>query len=165
MSMRGMQVFEYYMQAKAQHPDIDEWLPESVTLEFGEDNLDTIMAAKYCFTSDMPWEDMRVFEKVVLVLNGRLVFGEIMQDLDVREIAYAVAVMKRLFPENLFNDEIAKYIAIEATQEGFVVLPPEIGFAQRFLPMVYLSREQEQVQMAYLQEVADYVQLIDRGDN
>jgi hypothetical protein len=159
-----MKVIEFYLSAKAKHPDIDDWLAESVVAEYGYDSLDAIQAIRACFVTDLPWEEFRVFEKVVLVLNDRLVFGEIVQDLDIKEIAYAVSILKGMFPENMFNDEISKYIAIEATQEGFIVLPEELEFAQRFIPVSYLTREQEQVQMAYLQEVADYKKMADGSD-
>lgn len=162
--MYALKAIDYYLSIKAQFPDIDSWTAESVVAEFGEENMNTIKAIGTCFTTDVPWEDFRVFEKVVLCLNDRLVFGDIVQDLDIKEIALAVHVMKKLFPEKQFNDEVSKYIAIEAVQEGFVILPEELEFAQRFIPVTYLTREQEQVQTLYLQEVEDYVKAVNRGD-
>ena len=162
--MHGVEVFNLYLHAKEQYPDLDDWEPESVMAEYGEEGRDAIMVAKFCFTTRMPWEDMQVFEKTVVVLNGRPLFGDVMQDLDVREISFAVDMMKAIFPDELFNDVIAKYIAIEATHEGFVILPENLGFAQRFVPVIYLSREQEHVQLAYLEEVETYKQLLDRSE-
>lgn len=162
--MHGMKVFDFYLSAKAKHKDIDDWLSESISLEFGNDKLDIISASSACFTSDRPWEDFRVFEKVALVLNDRYVFGDIVQDLDVKEIAYAVTLLKKMFPDNLFNDEVSKFIAIEAADEGFVILPEVLEFAQRFIPVTYLDRAQEQIQMAYLQEVEDYKALMDGSE-
>lgn len=162
--MHGMQVVNCYLTAKKKYPDIDEWLAISVMHEFDEEQASAILAMGCCYTTDRPWEDFRVFEKVVLVLNERLVFGDIIQDLDIKEIAYAICILKRLFPDKLFNDEIAKYIAIEATQEGFVVLPPELSFAQRFIPITYLKRDQEQIQALYLEEVEGYKSLMDGSD-
>ena len=97
--MYALKAIDYYLSIKAQFPDIDSWTAESVVAEFGEENMNTIKAIGTCFTTDVPWEDFRVFEKVVLCLNDRLVFGDIVQDLDIKEIALAVHVMKKLFPE------------------------------------------------------------------
>lgn len=163
--MHGMQVVNCYLTAKAKYPDIDEWLAQSVSDEFGEDKMDAIRAMSACFTTDRPWEDFRVFEKVVLTLNDRLVFGDIVQDLDIKEIAYAVEILKKMFPSNMFNDEVSKYIAIEATQEGFVILPECLEFAQRFIPVTYMARDQEQVQGLYLEEVEAYKHMRNGSDS
>lgn len=147
------------------YPDIDTWEAESVAKELGEDKVDAIQAAMLCEMCMAPWEDMTVFSKVALTLNDRLIYGDAQQDLDIKEIAYAVDIMKAEYPDNLFNDEVAKYIACEAIDEGFVVLPVSLAFAQHLIPNVFINPEQEQVQILCLNEVNAYKALLDGSDS
>lgn len=149
-------MFNLYDKAKKEHPDIDEWSAATVFEEFGDD-ADAILAGSACEVSEAPWEDPTVFEKVVLVLNHRPVMADMRQDLSVKEIAFAVKELKSRYPEDQFNDLVAKYIASVAAEEGFAVLPDEVEFSQRFLPVIKLSPEQESIQEAYLTEVNDYI--------
>lgn len=156
----GQQIFDIYKEAKITHPDIDEWLSQAIALEYNPELVNYIQVGSLCSTTREPWETIRAFEKVVVVLNGRPVFCDVMQDLDIKEIAYAVAVLKAYFPDEMFNDVVSQYIAIEAIEEGFVILPENLEFAQRFLPVTYLDRDQEQIQQLYLDEVAAYTVLL-----
>jgi hypothetical protein len=149
-------MFSRYNKAKKEHPDIDEWSASTVFEEFGDD-ADAILAGSTCETSELPWEDDSVFEKVVLVLNHRPVMADIRQTLSTKEIAYAVKVLKEKYPEDTFNDVVTKYIAYTAAEEGFAVMPDVLSFAQRFLPVIRLSEEQESIQEMYLTEVEEYI--------
>lgn len=152
----GSKMMDRYDKAKKEHPDIDEWSAATVFEEFGDD-ADAILAGSTCEITDAPWEDPAVFEKVVLVLNHRPVMADMRQEVSVKEIAYAVKTLKQRYPDDGFNDVVCKYIAGVAAEEGFAVLPTEIEFSQRFLPVIKLSPEQEEIQSAYLTEVNDYI--------
>jgi hypothetical protein len=149
-------MFKLYDLAKKEHPDIDEWLAASVYEELG-DKADAVLAASTCENSDTPWEDPAVFEKIALVINERPVFSDLKQDISLKEIAYAVDVLKRRYPEDAFNDVICQYIAGVASEEGILVMPVQLSFVQRFLPVIKLTQDQETAQEAYLQEIEDYI--------
>lgn len=149
-------MFKTYSAAKKVHPDIDEWLVESVRHEFGE-LADSIIAGSVCATTEEPWESPQVFERVVLLLNNREVVGDLEQELSVPEIAYAVERLKKEFPEELFNADIAKYIVAVALGSGNYILPPELSFAQGYIPVTKLTPAQEEVQRLHLSNVKDYI--------
>lgn len=156
----GPEVFRLFDECKKKNKDLDTWVAEAVRAEFGEDKLPAIMAAKICYNSRLPWENATVFENIALVLNGREVFPEIDQDITVKEIAYAVKVLKEKFPDEEFNDYVCQYWAAEAGEEGIAVLPPELKSAQRFIPPLFLNDEQQTIQNLYLEEIADYIEIL-----
>ena len=160
--MHGLQIFKLYDDLKVAYPDIDKWEAESIALEVPhiEEADDIIPAVSLCENTREPWEDLLVFQKLCLLINGRLVFFDVEQNLTIREIAYAVSIIKQRYPNELFNDEVSKYIATEAIEEGFVVLPEVISFAQRYIPNYFISPEQEPVQMAYINEANNYIDLM-----
>lgn len=156
----GQDMFVAYDAAKKKFKDFDDWVSEAVRAEFGDALVDPLMSAKICKTKRLPWEDPTVFEKVAIVLNGRPVIANLDQDLSVKEIAFAVTVLKKEFPDDLFNDSVAKYIAAEAGEEGICVLPKELEFAQRYIPVIYLNKVQQQTQLDYQSEIEDYITIM-----
>ena len=163
--VHGFKCITEFLSEKARNPEMGSWLATTMFETFGQEKADRLMAIEAMFTDNRAWEDIRLFEKVVLVLNGRMLFADIMQELDVKEISYAVHIMRETFPERMFNDEVSKYIAIMATKEGVLVLPPPIHFAQRFLPLIKLDKGQEQVAMAILHECTDYTDLMEGSES
>lgn len=160
--MHGMQVFKYYENIKYVYPDIDSWDHESIEAELTNtvNSADLIYAVSLCENTLYPWEQLLVFQKICLLLNDRNVFFDVKQDISVKEIAYAVTCLKKRYPDHLFNDEVSAYIATEALEEGFVVLPHILSFSQRFIPNIFISSDQEVVQQAYLNEVENYATLL-----
>ena len=160
--MHGLQIFKLYDDLKTVYPDIDKWEAESVALELPhiDEADDIIPAISLCENTREPWEDVLVFQKVCLLINGRMVFFDVEQNMSIREIAYAVTILKKRYPDELFNDDVSKYIATEAIEEGFVVLPESISFAQRYVPNIFIDPEQEAVQRAYLNEASNYTDLM-----
>lgn len=153
----GPEIFREYNKAKKKFPDLDTWVAEAIRSEFGEDLLGPIMAAKIAKTSRLPWENPTVFENIVLVLNGREVIPDVDQDVTIKEIAFAVKCLKAEFPDEEFNDYICQYFAAEAGEEGIAILPPELASGQRFIPPLFLNKEQQSIQNEYLAEIKDYV--------
>lgn len=41
-----------------------------------------------------------------------------------------------------------------------MILPPELKDAQRFIPPIFLNKEQQSIQRAYLEEIKDYVEIM-----
>lgn len=160
--MHGLMLFKLYNDIKVAYPTIDDWEAESIGAELAHiDNADDIIPAiSLCETSRQPWEDLLVFQKVCLVLNGRDVFFDVKQDISIKEILFAVRTLKIRYPEEMFNDEVAQYIATEAIDEGFVFLPKELSFAQRYIPNYFIDSVQEIVQQAYINEAENYVDLM-----
>lgn len=161
--MHGANVFKYYNNIKKVYPDIDTWEHEAIEEELRgkEDSADVVFAVGLCDTTQKPWEDLLIFQKVALILNDRRVFFDIKQDLDIKEISYAVQCLKEQYPEELFNDEVAQYIATEALDEGFLVMPKELHFVQRYIPNLFINPEQEKMQKLYLNEVHNYTALME----
>ena len=156
----GPEIFTEYDKAKQKFKDFDTWVAEAIRAEFGDDLVGPLMAAKIAKTSRLPWENPTVFENIVLVLNGRDALPDIDQDVSVKEIAFAVKCLKKEFPDDDFNDYVCQYWAAESGEEGIAVLPPELKSAQRFIPAIYLSKEQQSIQNAYLEEIRDYVNIM-----
>lgn len=157
----GPEVFSVYKKAKKKFPDLDTWVAEAISSEFGYDLLPVIMTGKIAFTTRLPWENVTVFENIVLVLNGREALPDIDQDISIKEIAYAVKCLKAQFPNDDFNDFVCQYIAAEAGEEGIAILPPELKSSQRFIPTLYLNKEQQEVQRLYLDEIKEYIKIMD----
>lgn len=156
----GPEIFTEYNKAKQKFKDFDTWVAEAIRAEFGNDLVAPLMAAKIAKTSRLPWENPTVFENIVLVLNGRDALPDIDQDVSVKEIAFAVKCLKKEFPDDDFNDYVCQYWAAESGEEGIAVLPPELKSAQRFIPAIYLNKEQQSIQNAYLEEIRDYVSIM-----
>ena len=160
--MHGLAVFKLYDNLKKVYPDLDTWEAESYGDTFSniENAKDILPVVVLCETTRLPWEDLLVFQKVCLIINERDVFFDIKQDLSINEIAYAVSILKQRYPDELFNDSVSEYIATEAIDEGFVVLPHVIHFAQRFIPNYYINKDQEELQRIHLQEAENYKTLM-----
>lgn len=161
----GPEIFREYKKAKKRFPDIDTWVAEAIRSEFGEDLLGPIMAAKIAKNSRLPWENPEVFENIVLVLNGREALPDIEQDVTIKEIAFAVKCLRDEFPKEKFNDYVCQYFAAEAGEEGIAVLPPELASAQRFIPPIFLNKEQQEIQNAHLEEIRDYINFLSSATN
>lgn len=160
-----MNIKNVYDKVKGIHPDIDSWETVSIRMEFGPDAVDSIAAAILCGSTDEPWLSLRAFEKVAIVINDRPVMVDILQDLLPRDLAYAVTVLKTYWPNEKFNDEVAKYTAAVFDINGIVVAPTEVEFIQPFLPLVRLSEDQATVQKAYIQEIKDYCEIMAMKDH
>ena len=156
----GTDIFTFYRQAKKKYPDFDTWIAEAIRAEYGNDYVDPLMTAKICSTKRLPWEDPVVFEKVCVVINGRPVLADLDQDITIKEISFAIDVLKEEFPKDEFNDSVAHYVAAQAGEEGMCILPDNLLFAQRFIPNIFLNDGQRKIQQAYLDEVADYATLM-----
>lgn len=158
MAYIGTEIFRQYDLAKEKFPDFDTWVSEAVHDEFGEDLRDVLMAAKICKTTRLPWENPDVFEKIALVLNGRMVLPNVIQDATMKEITFAVECLQKEFPDDEFSDLLHTYFIAEADEEGMVVLPPCLSFVK--MPPVFLNEEQQHIQNEYLEECKVYSEFL-----
>lgn len=152
-------IFDAYNAISQAHPDIGDWEAESIAAELGADVVDYVCACNLLFHTDLPWENWRAFEKVAVVLNDRPVVGDIIQDLDSREICFAAYIMKKHFPNEAFNDDVCQFMVAELLDDGIIVCPPSLEFLQPHMPKKYLDREQEQMQIAYMNEMEVYTKI------
>jgi len=152
----GTEIFRKYDEVKAKFPDFDTWISEAVYDEFGEEMRDSLMAAKICKTTTLPWTSPDVFEKIAIVLNGRPVIAGVIQDATMKEITFAVEVLKKEFPNDEYNELLVKYFIAEADEEGMVVMPPCLSFVSSLRKPVFLTPEQQHIQNEYLEECKVY---------
>jgi hypothetical protein len=114
-----------------------DWEPETLWEMIGRiggQNLaqevkDKVQALKTMHAGDYFWEDEGLFEKVCLALNGIQPNFEERQNLNIPQIAKAISVSSRI-KTTPFSDEVAAHIAAKAHQEGFLILPTMLAFAQ-----------------------------------
>jgi len=117
-----------------------EWLPETLWATLREDfetqlsalNRDKVSAAKLLHLNDAFWRYWETFEKVVVAFNNLTPLFDRVQDLSVGQMVWAVRQANEIRKEP-FEEEVARYVAARAKEEGFVWLPPPLEFAQPFL--------------------------------
>lgn len=83
-----------------------------------------------CHTSDAPWTDLVVFEKVVDALSGFEPDHTALEGSSPAQISLAVRVMKSLRPKVDFNHNVVSYIRGIMRDNGIVCYPDSLSFAQ-----------------------------------
>lgn len=133
-----------------------EWEPETLRAVLQElnvhpYNLEKLQALQVMHSNDSFWDDESAFEKVALALNNITPNFRLRQDLNVAQMAKAVAISRQLKKKD-FSDEVTKHIAVRAHLEGLVVLPIILSFAQPVLDTLQPSASGlvPQVTQAYL---------------
>lgn len=115
-------------------PAFVDYDPEALRdLGFTDDEITKMMAAKVVLYDTEPFVHWHVFEKVAAALVDRLVMFDVTQDLTVAEVAWAVDAMRYLDAETPFSHEVVAYVAGLLHEEGFVVAPPVLAFAEGVL--------------------------------
>lgn len=95
---------------------------------------DMILAIKLCLTNTMPWDHWHIFDKVIMTFNNEIPNFEVMQKPSLGEITLGVEAMNKI-KANIFSEEIQNYIAIVAREDGYLVLPEVLSFAQEKLDL------------------------------
>lgn len=115
---------------------------------------DKVQALKTLHAGDYFWEDEGVFEKVAIALNGIQPNFEERQNLNIPQIAKAVNISARI-KTTPFSEEIAAHVAAKAHQEGFLILPTMLAFAQPALSSLQTGLDTlvSHVQRAYAARV------------
>lgn len=93
--------------------------------------IDKAMAIQTCLTSDMPYTDPYVFEKVVEALNGRSpMFGIFPTLPQAHETAYALKAMQELRPDAEFGVGVKRYAREILRHYGVADFPESFGKAK-----------------------------------
>lgn len=83
-----------------------------------------------CHTSDSPWTDVVVFEKVVDALSGFEPDHTKLEGSTPEQLGLAACVMKKIRPEMEFNHNVIGYIRGIMYDSGIVCYPECLSFAQ-----------------------------------
>lgn len=166
-----------------------DWEPETIWKSLEDDHLDgegstpeelksAVMALQLCVSSMAAYEHWHIFEKVGHAFNWNHVDFSILQPLEPDEAALAAAILKRIQPKAVLEDEVLSYIAVCAKVAGMVYLPAEIipgaqdrlseitfeyelrdatkkAWEDKTLPKDDILRSQVDLQLSRLQEVKD----------
>lgn len=97
-----------------------------------EESKNKLMAIKVVMANEYFWNEWEVFEKVCTALNSRVPVFQTMDDLSIGELALAVHLVSKL-KRRPFGIEVKAYVASEAQEEGYVMLPEVLSFAQEQL--------------------------------
>jgi len=115
-----------------------EWEPETLRMEIPktwgvhpiEEVFEKIMALQTFIRTDLFWDDAVAFENIVLAFNDLFVDPDLIQQALPREIAFGIAVAKRLNEKSDFVQDIVEYIRASHREEGILVYHPELKVFQ-----------------------------------
>jgi hypothetical protein len=91
-----------------------------------------IQAVKTLLATDAFWRDYLAFEKVVMAFNDHIPSFDYHQNPSPAMIALAVSEAAKI-KEGVYSDDVLRYIAAAAFQEGLVALPEPLDIAQESL--------------------------------
>lgn len=158
------------------------WEPETVwqtlqkehSSDVTEDLRGLISALQLVVTTNQPFENWHIFEKVGQAFNKNPVNFGIVQPLEPQEAALTVKLLQRIRPKTEFDPEICAYLAATAKNAGIVYMDPKVFFldCQAFLDrmgndadLMEAMRDGknqddvgEQIQRARLAEIGSYVE-------
>lgn len=97
-----------------------------------EHNWQKIQAVRAMMTSFGFWREWEVFEKVIHALNNNVPRFDVAQPCSMAQLMAGVDMANYVRSET-YSDEIARYIAACAIEEGVTYLPPPLDFAQTVL--------------------------------
>jgi len=83
-----------------------------------------------CHTSDSPWSDLVVFEKVTDALSGFEPDHATLEGSSPAQLSLAACVMKSLRPKMEYNNNVISYIRGIMRDNGIVCYPECLSFAQ-----------------------------------
>lgn len=162
-----------------------DWEPETIWAELHRDHFpegtpeelkDMVMALQVLVNSNSPFEHWHIFENVSHALNSNPVMFDTLQPAEPDEIALTIKILEKIRPKQEYDREVLMYIAVCARSAGMVWLPEdlfpgvqlyldEITFEHKFRDETKFlwekgqpgSSDAEQIQIARLQEVREYV--------
>jgi hypothetical protein len=117
------------------------WLPESLWLVIERDfktsiatvSKEKINAVKTLLMVDSFWREWEIFEKVAHALNNNVSKFNMLQPPSLGQLVNAVMIAARIRHDLPFEEEIGRYVAAVAKNEGVEYLPAPLNFAQKFL--------------------------------
>lgn len=118
--------------------DWSEWEPEtireSIVKEAGvdpsDDVMSKIMAVKIVMRRpEAFFDDWQSMEKISVALNDRSPMMGVIEDVPIEWLSNAVSIVSRLVGPADFGAEVSKYAAARLYDQGYVVAPPLLKFA------------------------------------
>ena len=118
-----------------------EWEPETLRSEIltafqatsiSEHNWNKIQAVRALTQAVGFWEEWQNFEKILQTLNNNVPRFDICQRCTMAQLMAGVDIANTVRKEE-FSEEVQKYVAACAMDEGVMYLPDPLGFAQRIL--------------------------------
>lgn len=116
-----------------------DWEPETLKQEIlstfnatsiSEHNWQKIQAGRTLVQTLGFWEEWHIFEKIIQALNNNIPRFDIAQRCTLAQLMAGVDMANQIREEE-YGDEIQRYIAACALDEGVVYLPTPLDFAQR----------------------------------
>ena len=110
------------------------WEPETVwqtlrheqSVDSSEDLRNLVSALQLTVTTNQPFENWHIFEKVGHALNTNPVNFGVVQPLEIEEAALTLKILREIRPKQGFDAEICAYIAASAKTAGLVWLDPSV---------------------------------------
>jgi hypothetical protein len=118
-----------------------DWEPETLKQEIlstfnatsiSEHNWQKIQAVRTLTRSEGFWEEWHVFEKILQALNNNVPRFDITQRCTLAQLMAGVDIANQVRDEE-YSEEIQRYVAACALDEGVIYLPSPLSFAQRVL--------------------------------
>lgn len=119
-----------------------EWEPETIRqtvikeagVQPSDDVMAKIMAVKIVLARpDRFFDDWHAFEKISVALNDQAPVMNSVEDVPVEWLSNAVAVVEKIASSGDFSPEVGKYVAARLFDQGYVVAPTKLAFADGFL--------------------------------
>lgn len=148
-----------------------DWEPETIwqtimldhAIEATEEVRNIIQALQVVVSTDAPFEHWHIFEKVGHAFNHNHVSFADLQPLEMDDIAATYAILHKIRPKAVCDDEILGYIAACAKEGGLVSLP--VAFfpagSQESLDKLgnehELDEEARQIQANKMKTIANHV--------
>lgn len=118
-----------------------EWEPETLKQEIlttfqatsiSEHNWQKLQAVRTLTQAVGFWEEWQTFEKIIQALNNNVPRFDIGQRCTMAQLMAGVDIANTIRREE-YEDEVQRYVAACAIEEGVWYLPPPLDFAQRIL--------------------------------
>jgi len=114
-----------------------QWHPDLLQIRMIRDKLapsnavwTKILACRVLFTSTKPWDDWQTFHWTALGLSGKSPNFGLLEEPEVANIVQAVGVMRAIFPDRPFGEEVQKFIAATMRNESIIYAPYPVEFCQ-----------------------------------
>ena len=112
------------------------------------------------------WEDMNVFENIVLALNGVVPNPTVMQGARPEQIWYVLEMAHEMFPDREYAPEVLKYIEFIFNDAGIYIYPSYLPIENPYLSKAVslanrgpfpLGEETEEIQAAKYLAIQEYL--------
>jgi rubrerythrin len=118
-----------------------EWEPEVLREEIvktfdatsvSENNWQKIQAVRTLMTTVGHWKEWQIFEKILQALNNNIPRFDMVQRCTVAQLMAGIDIAQQIRSES-YEDEVRRYVAACAIDQGVFYLPPPLDFAQEVL--------------------------------